>query len=151
VRVCVCVKVKKSEKERRERERERERERVTFVSLSTLSLFAAIFRWRWNRHFILSNRTKLRRNFNAQKIYTIWNFFDFYFKLNPAVNFINILRTNFSYECCFFQLVSSYVLALGEIRNKNLPVKRWWNWHQFDVFDNLRYLSCEFQFKWNLI
>ncbi len=59
------------------------------------------------------------------------------FKLHPIfnfaqapsknVNFINILRTNFSYERLFLLLRFGFV---KKIRTKNLYVKRWWNWAQ---------------------
>ncbi len=49
-----------------------------------------------------------------------------------GINFINILRTNFSYEHCF----GSFSLATlrnkscrNNVHLKNLYVKCWWNWH----------------------
>jgi len=54
-------------------------------------------------------------------------------KLTAGINFINVLRTNFLYECHF----STYFLALSKICTKNTRVKRWWNWPQVSISSNL--------------
>jgi hypothetical protein len=42
-----------------------------------------------------------------------------YYRMKTAVNFINNLRTNFSYETSFRQLFSRYMYVKKDIRTKN--------------------------------
>ncbi len=55
-----------------------------------------------------------------------------------AVNFTNILCTNFFVQTSFWQLISSYMyvekafktMFVLKIQIQNSDVKCWWNWHQ---------------------
>jgi len=49
---------------------------------------------------------------------------------HPAVNFINILRTNFSYICRFSTYMQLRKAADMTFVQKNARKKRWWNWQQ---------------------
>jgi hypothetical protein len=51
----------------------------------------------------------------------------------PAVNFINILHTNFSYERRFFTFVEIEKKAVEKTFVQIMRAKkRWWNWHLGD-------------------
>jgi len=52
---------------------------------------------------------------------------------NPAVNFINVKRANFSYETSLRQLFSSYMYVKNDVRTKNLYV----NVDEIDTNKNL--------------
>ncbi len=59
-----------------------------------------------------------------------------YFKNNiPGVNFINILRTNFSYKRCFSSFLYVHVSCQNNVRTKNERIECWWNWRQVGHFD----------------
>jgi len=48
---------------------------------------------------------------------------------SPEVNFINVKRANFSYECHVSAAFSSYMYVDNDVRMKNSYEKCWWNWH----------------------
>jgi len=54
--------------------------------------------------------------------------------LNQGANFINVFRTNFSYESLFVSFsLHSYIRLFvfwHQIFTKNALVKHWWNWRQ---------------------
>ncbi len=56
--------------------------------------------------------------------------------IHPIVNFINVIRTNFSYKHCFLLL---HVRRKNDVLMKNSYVKCWWNWHQ--IIPNRRFVS----------
>jgi hypothetical protein len=57
-----------------------------------------------------------------------------YFLPRPCVNFINVLRTNFSYEHRFGSFFSSYMFVVKAVLKQHSYEKRvhncWWNWRQ---------------------
>jgi len=52
----------------------------------------------------------------------------------PAVNFINNLRTNFSYETSFRLLFSRYMYVKKRRSYEKFVRLCWWNWHQSTAF-----------------
>jgi len=56
-----------------------------------------------------------------------------------TVNFINILRTNFSYEHRFGSIFCIHITrknsCRNDVRTKNSYIWRWWNWHLFSFTD----------------
>jgi len=60
-------------------------------------------------------------------------------KKTTAVNFINNLRTNFSYETSFRQLFSRYMYVKKQRSYEKFVRLCWWNWHL------VSYLSPPFQ------
>ncbi len=64
-----------------------------------------------------------RQNIGTKAVYKMW------MKLTTVVNFINILLTNFSYKRCFGSFFLVTCTYKNDVRTKNSPVLRWWNWY----------------------
>jgi len=75
-----------------------------------------------NEHVMTCSQIKRWIIRHTRRLYSCHN--------SAAVNFINILHTNFSYERHFgsFSLVTFWLW--GEILTKIFRVKHWWNWRQ---------------------
>ncbi len=66
---------------------------------------------------------------------------------SPRVDFINVLRTRFSYENAFLYMVTFWRKKI--FCTKNAGIKRWWNWLQGSISST--YARCFFANKMRCI